>query len=92
MTTPHETIDFIINGVHTVVDYRITETRSVPQTREVFTDLGNGQFDQEDVADGFVCQVVDVEILDWNFPDESPYNWTGEDKMAFVSWLRWKMG
>lgn len=90
--TDYETIDFTINGMETVVDYIVTETKSVPQTREVFTDLGHGEFSQKDLPDGEKEVIVDVEIIDWCYPDESPYNWTGEDKMAFVSWLRWKMG
>ena len=85
--TDYETADFTIRGRATVVDYRITETNQLAETKEVFTDLGHGRFRQEDVADGFDELIVDVEIVDWCYPDESPFEWTQEDKKRFIEWL-----
>ena len=90
MTTPYETTDFATNGQWTVVDYRITGTRSVPNFKEVFTDLGHGGFSQQDVEDGEKQIIEDVEIVDWCYIDGSPFDWTEEDKRAFISWLNCK--
>lgn len=78
--------DYKLNGKDTIVDYDVIETKSVNIGREVFTDLGDGKFDQRDEP-AFVSQIVDIKIHSWVDMEENPLEWTESDKQELIAFL-----